>query len=103
MVKKKREKDEHSWDITTFLVEKPARSHKVKVEETLPKGFSELVYNYIASRGGEVAKSELYRWAKERKIPMAGLYKAIQELMSKSKVKRMFSEEKEEIIYRVSS
>lgn len=102
MVKKKREKDEHSWDITTFLVEKPAGSHEVKVEETLPESFSELVYNYIASRG-EVAKSELYRWAKERKIPMAGLYKAIQELMSKSKVKRMFSEEKEEIIYRVSS
>lgn len=106
MVKKKRERDEYSRDITSFLTEEPSKAFEAK--EEVKEGpvfddFSDLVYEYMVSRGGEVAKSELYRWAKENKVPMISLYKALQSLLLRSRIKRMFSENKEEIVYRTSS
>ena len=98
-MKKKREKEEGFRDITSFFAEEERPTKPVKSAANIDE-IERLVHDYISSRGS-VTKSELYKWVKERRLPLADFYKALRSLLSRSEIKKEFSEEREEIVYTV--
>ena len=112
--KKKSSEEGKSLDITAFLGGGPqpprgegaaggaeaggAISAPPLLDETV-----DLIYNYISGFPGGVGKSELYKWAKSKGVKPADLYRAILQLVSQGKIKRVFDPEKEEYVYVATS
>jgi len=104
MVRRKR-REEQTRDILSFLGGEESEEGRtatsedaVGTERTAPRGLEAELLGLIKTSGG-MPKSELWRWAKERKVRPADLYRALQALQMKGLVRRSFSSELEEIVY----
>lgn len=62
-------------------------------------GLEQAITSFLRSRGGKVAKSELYRWAKNRGIAPAALYAAISNMLKSGTLRRVFDESAQEVAF----
>ncbi|OYT31418.1 MAG: hypothetical protein B6U94_03120 [Thermofilum sp. ex4484_79] len=99
MPRHNRKKNESSVDITAFfdISKKEIKETVLEVDTELEKKILEFI---TSSR--IITRSKLYDWSKKNRIPPALLYKALQSLLRKKIIKREFSNEHQEIVFKPS-